>query len=395
MVSQYSPNLKKKRFYQKRWFKVIFVVFLLLLVGGGIIAWRTGSVLNKISGGGIFSSLIHSIPGVKDELKGEKDGRINILLMGMRGENIPGGGLLADTIMVASINPSQNKVALISIPRDLYVTDPGRNTQSKINAVYAYGEEKGKGKGITDMEQIVGDITGIPIQYGVSINFEGFKGLIDSLGGVEVTLDKSFSEPLQFMGEAKRCDDTTYTEPAGKTETKKATHKDGTPYFKEYPLCFPKTPSECGGIFSLPAGNHVLNGEQALCFARSRETSSDFERAKRQQIILQQIEKKALSLGTLTDFNKVNGMFNSVGNNVRSDLQLWEMQRFFDIYKGMQNPQIIQRVLEDTEEGLLYAPGSSAETGYILLPRGDNYDKIKELFNNIFDLPNQSDIKPK
>jgi LCP family protein required for cell wall assembly len=395
MDNQFSPRFEKIKFYKKKWFKVVFIVILILLIAGGIMAWRTGSVLNKISKGGILSSLIHSIPGVKDELKGEKEGRINILLLGMRGENIPGGGLLADTIMVASINPNQNKVGLVSIPRDLYVIDPERNTKSKINAIYAYGEEKREGGGITNMKKTVGDITGIPIHYGVSINFEGFKSLIDSLGGVEVTLDNSFSEPLQFLGEAKKCDETTYTEPSGKIETKKVTRKNGTFYIKEYPLCYPKTPSECGGVFSLSQGNHVLNGEQALCFVRSRETSNDFERAKRQQIVLKEIQEKALSLGTLTDFGKVNGLFNSIGDNVRSDMQIWEMQRLFEIYKGMQDSQTIQRVLENTEEGLLYSPESSPETGYILLPRGDNYDKIKELFGNIFNLSNQSDIKPK
>jgi hypothetical protein len=77
------------------------------------------------------------------------------------------------------------------------------------------------------------------------------------------------------------------------------------------------------------------------------------------------------------------------------DMQLWEMRRFVDLYKGMSNPEVFQRVLENTEEGYLYSPEVSNGAGYILLPRGNNYDRIHEMFRNIFTMPPQSDIKPK
>ena len=237
-------------------------------------------------------------------------------------------------------------------------------------------------------------MTGLPIQYAVSINFTGFKQLVNAVGGVEVTLDAPFEEAMQFNKE-QVCDSTVFTKPTGKYEYKK--HKSlKTGIVKivaQYPLCTnPNT--ECGGDFKLPAGKQTLNGDQALCFVRSRETTSDFERAKRQQMVIQLIKDKALSIGTLADFSKVNGILDSLGDNVRTDMQLWEMQRFYDLYKQVPNPEIHQKVLEDSEEGLLYYPGESA-AGYILLPRGDNYDKIHEMAQNIFDLPSQSDIKPK
>jgi anionic cell wall polymer biosynthesis LytR-Cps2A-Psr (LCP) family protein len=145
----------------------------------------------------------------------------------------------------------------------------------------------------------------------------------------------------------------------------------------------------------LPAGKQTLNGEIALCYARARYTSSDFERAKRQQQVIQLIKDKLLSAGTLTDFGKLNGIADSLGDNVRSDAQPWEMKRLYDLYTGMQNPQSFQRVLENSEEGLLYTPPETKETGYILLPIGDNYDKIREMAQNIFTLPPQTDIQPK
>ncbi|MFA6160110.1 MAG: LCP family protein [Parcubacteria group bacterium] len=381
----------KQKFYQKRGFKIVAVILGILLLGGVISAWKTGNVLNKISKGGIFKSIVNNIPGVENELKGEKDGRINVLILGMRGENIPGGGLLADTIIVASINPKENKASMISIPRDLYVNNPAWANKTKINAVYAAGEENGKKQGLEDMKKVAEEVTGLPVHYSASINFAGFKQIIDAIGGIEITLDKPFQEPVQF-NEAHVCDSQVFTVPTGKFEIKK--NKTGR-VVAEYPLCTNPV-KECGGNFTLPAGKQTLNGDKALCYVRSRATSSDFERAKRQQIVIQLVKDKMLSVGTLADFSKGNALLNALGNNVRTDMEIWEMQRFYDIYKGLNNLQIYQRVLENSEEGFLYNPTDMPkEVGYILLPIGGNYDRIHQMAKDIFILPAQSDIKPK
>lgn len=390
-----KPNLGAKAKTTKRWLKpLLIVVGLLILIGGGV-AWKTGSLFGKISSNGnIFGSLAHIIPGVSDELKGEKEGRVNILLLGMRGEELTGGGLLADTIMVASIVPAENKISLFSIPRDLYVQDPGTESKSKINAVYAYGEQKRKGGGMEDMKTVVGEIVGQPIGYALAINFKGFTDLVNAVGGVDVDLKQPFEESMQF-NEEHVCDSDVFTIPTGNFENKTVRTPTGRERIvKQYPLCTNRN-VECGGDFKLPAGKQTLNGEQALCYARARKTTSDFDRAKRQQLVIQKIKEKALSLGTLTDYSKVNGMINSLGNNVRTDMQAWEMKRLYELESKMVNPQMAQRVLENNEAGLLYNPEQKPETGYILLPIGDNYDKIRETFKNIFTLPAQSDIDPK
>lgn len=148
---------KTMRFYQKKSFKISMLILVLLIVGGGIFVWKTDRVLTQVSGGGILGSLSHVIPGARNELKGETDGRINIAILGMRGANLPGGGTLADSIMVVSIIPKENKVSMISIPRDLYVTVPGTNDKQKINAVHAYGEENGQKKGLENMKIVIGE----------------------------------------------------------------------------------------------------------------------------------------------------------------------------------------------------------------------------------------------
>ncbi|MCX6763741.1 MAG: LCP family protein [Candidatus Moranbacteria bacterium] len=377
------------KWYKKKWFITTVIIVAIIAIGGGVFAWKTGSVIGKISKGSLFTSIVKSLPGVDNTLKGEKDGRINILLLGMRGENIPGGGLLADTIMLVSIKPAENKVSMISVPRDLQVTIPGTQDRQKINAVHFYGENDGKKQGLEYMKQIIGEVTGLPIHYAVSINFEGFKKLIDAVGGIEITLDQPFEEPLQF-DEAKVCDPNVFTEKTGKFEYKK---DDKGRIVAAYPLCT-NPDKECNGDFRLPAGKQTLNGSQALCLARSRVTTNDFERAKRQQLILQLLKDKLTSIGTLADFGKMNGILDSLGDNVRSDMAAWEMKDFFELYQKMSNIQFYQRVLENTSEGLLYNPENAPkEVGYILLPIGDNYDKIREMAKNIFDLPTQSDIK--
>ncbi len=362
--------------------------------------WRhfcveNGGVLHKISKGSIFGSIVHSLPGAKQELKGEAEGQINVAVLGMRGENIPGGGTLADTIIVASIRPADNKISMISIPRDLYVTDPDSQGKEKINAVHAYGEQKGKGIGLENMKKVLTEVTGLPIHYATSINFAGFIQLVDAIGGVDIDLKEAFTEPLQFQ-EERACDAYVFTKPTGRFEYKYHVRQNGTKYIaKTYPLCI-NPDTECGGAFKLPAGKQTLNGEQALCFVRSRKTSSDFERAKRQQMVIQIIKDEMLSAGTLTDFEKISGILKSLGDNVRSDMELWEMNKFRDIYAAMQNPQIFQRVLENSEEGLLYNPTNTDKSvGYILLPIGDNYDRIHAMAKDIFNLPPQTDIAPK
>jgi len=391
MEYQQSYLPEKPKFYKRKWFIVTATILLIIICVGGFFAWKTGSTLSKITKGGMLRSIVQLVPGVNNTLDGESEGRINILLLGMRGENIPGGGLLADTIMVMSIKPQENKVSMISIPRDLYVNVPGTSDKQKINAVHHYGEQKGKGEGLKDMETAVGEVLGLPINYAMSINFEGFKQLIDAVGGIEITLDKPFEEPLQF-NEAKVCDPNVFTVPTGKYEYKK---NEKGKIVAQYPLCT-NPDVECGGDFKLPAGKQTLSGDQALCFARSRVTTSDFERAKRQQMIIQLLKDKLTSMGTLTDFGKINNILEALGDNVRSDMQTWEIKAFYDLYGKMQNPQIYQRVLESSEEGLLYNPTNMPkEVGYILLPIGDNYDKIHEMAQNIFNLPGQSDIKPR
>ena len=390
-MSYIKQEAGRVKFYKRLWFKIAAPTCAVIIIVGGAFAWKTNSFLTKISKGGIFSAIAHNIPGVNNELKGEKDGRINVLLLGMRGANDPAGGTLADTIMVLSIEPKQNVAALMSIPRDLFVDNPATGSKTKLNAVYAYGEQKGAGQGMANMEQVIGSITGQPIQYATVINFDGFKKIIDVVGGVTLTLDKPFDESVQF-NQPQVCDGITFTVPTGKFDQKTANvYWPGTRTVKRvrvlasYPLCTNAHP-ECNGDFKLDTGTHTLNSTDALCYARSRETSNDFERAARQQQVLKAVKDKLLSAGTLTDFSKLNGILTNLGDNVKTDMQPWEMKRLYDIYTQMKDYKLYQKVVDGTDDpevGLVYGKRDDV-AGDILLPKGDNFDKFKTLFQNVF-----------
>ncbi|MBU2025891.1 LCP family protein, partial [Patescibacteria group bacterium] len=300
--------------------------------------YKTSSLFSKIStsGGSIFGGLFKN----KDDLEGMSEGRINVILLGMRGQNIPGGSLLADSIMVVSVKPGENKVAMISIPRDLYVEIPGKNYSRKINEVNPIGEEEGKGKGLELMKEVVGNVTGLPIHYAISANFDALRDTVDVIGGITVHLDKPFYEGKQFV--------------------------EG---------------NECGGEFSLPEGEVDLSGEKALCYSRARFATSDFDRARRQQEVLLAIKEKALSAGTLSDFGKVNDLLNVMGDNIRTDMKPWEMQKLFEVTNEVDDPKVYRKVFDTSEQGLLKAANNGS---YILLPADEDFGRIKEECKNIF-----------
>jgi polyisoprenyl-teichoic acid--peptidoglycan teichoic acid transferase len=342
----------KKRFYQTKKFKTFTVVLVIILAFAGYFAWKTGFILNKISGskGTSLGSLLSS--GSTPEMQ---DGRVNVLLLGMRGADDPHGGLLADSIMVASFDTTNNRVAMISVPRDLYVQIPDTNEHGKLNSVYAHWEGSGQGKGIPEMEKMMQTITGLKIDHAIAINFTGFQKLIDAVGGVDVKLPKAFYETKQFV--------------------------EG---------------NECGGLFTLPAGSNHLTGEKALCYARAREQTNDFDRSKRQQVILKALKSKMISMGTLADFGKINNILNIIGDNVKTDMTPDEMKGFYDQYSNMKDADIVQRVFENSDKGLLKVPEASSGLGYILVPIAgqDNYAQLQDASLNVFTQEAQKDTAP-
>ena len=171
----------------------------------------------------------------------------NILLIGTDQRDLDYVGR-TDTIMVLAIDSANNRAALISFPRDMYLPIPGVG-YSRINTAYAYGEERKPGGGLPLLVSTIERNFDIPIERYVRIDFSGFRGVIDALGGVDVVVDCPLYDELIYR------------------------------YFE---------------VYTLEPGTYRMNGEQALYYARSRKTTSDFDRSRRQQRVLLAMRDRVL-----------------------------------------------------------------------------------------------------
>jgi len=275
-----------------------------------------------------------------EKLKGEDKGRINILLLGIGGEGHSGGDL-TDTIMVASIKPTTNEASLLSIPRDLYVQIPNTNKGSKINAVKFWGDKSKEKNGIELLKQTVSEVSGLDIHYYVQLDFNGFIKIVDDLGGIDIYLKNDINDPA-------------------------------------YPNF-----SRGYDPFYIKKGWHHLDGATALKVARSRHSvMGDFDRIERQQDIIKSTKQKVFEKYSRLDIFTFKKIFDSMGDNLRTDLQLKEFPRFYKITKKIKNHQITAEVV-DTKR---YLNRTHIGMGYTLQAKDETYKDIKNLSVSIFNL---------
>jgi LCP family protein required for cell wall assembly len=198
---------------------------------------------------------------------------ISFLIAGVdsRGDDHKGR---SDTIIVMTVNPEQQSVKMLSIPRDTRTEIIGRGTVDKINHAYAFG-------GVEMTMDTVENFLDIPLDHYVSINMEGFKGLVDALGGVPVTNSFEFSH----------------------------------------------------SGYTFPEGELFLNGAEALAYSRMRyeDPRGDFGRNDRQRQIVEAVIQEGAQISSITKAGKV---LDEVGKSVRTDLDLDEMWKIQSKYRG-------------------------------------------------------------
>lgn len=268
-----------------------------------------------------------------DELKKDAYGHTNFLMLGIGGKNHDGGDL-TDTIMVASLDDEDKLVSMVSIPRDIFIKDKLIGN-SKINEVYYNAKKyyKNSTQALEYTKSKLEELLGIPIQYYIKIDFSGFKTLIDNLGGIDVNVKKSLYDPLYPKGE------TTGYE-----------------------------------IFSISAGPHHLDGETALKYARSRETTSDFDRADRQQQIIYAIKQKALETKTILNAGRISDILNTLKDNIETNISSKELLTLGSLAPDYSADKIIHRLLHDDPTrcgGFLYTPSKEFYGGmFVLVPAG-------------------------
>ena len=322
---------------------IILTIIIVILIVPAFYVFKTGAAFSKIITikNIAWEKIFGKLPTA--EYTPPKDAnRINLLLLGIRGVGDADGGMLTDSMMIVSLQKTTGKIALISIPRDLYLQMPGEIDYQKINTVYAIGSKKYK-NGLDYAKKTVAYVTGLYIDQVIEINFNAFKDIIEILGGVTVHLDQPFIEDRQWGCDAM-----------GKN-------------------CVP---------FELTAGDQILNGDSALLYVRSRFSSNDFDRARRQQQVLMAVKDKILSLGILSDPLKISGIIDVLSKNIETDISPWQIPDFIKLAKKAKTDNIIRKVFENSPEGMLYE--TKINNIYVLLPTDGNFNRIREACQNIF-----------
>ncbi len=333
----YQPDFNQRPSQRQKIFFAWFGASILIIAGFVVYHWASDEVLREIT---IYNNqptiwnkvanLLTFLPIQQDDpdyvMPIKEPSRLDVLVMGIRGkDDLADGGLLTDTILLFSFDRTTGKASLVSIPRDLYVTISS-GKKDKLNTAY-------ERLGLGGAKKLFSKITGVYVDNAVVFNFTAFEKIIDTLGGVDITLDKPFEEKQQW-----------------------------------------------GYTFALPAGLNHLDGQNALYYARSRYSTSDFDRAARQQQLILAIKQKILATDFISDPLKALSLINAIRSNIVTDFNILDTTSLLDLAHQIDTSTLKRYVL--TTDNFLY--DTHAEDGaYILLPRGGHLDQIKKLFTGL------------
>ncbi|MBI5946321.1 MAG: LCP family protein [Chloroflexi bacterium] len=209
---------------------------------------------------------------------------INFLLIGS--DKRPGSSYRTDTILIAVVWPKEGQVSLISIPRDLWIYIPTVGMQ-RVNTAYQSGEITGyAGGGPGLLKETIAYNLGIRIDHTAMVDFDGFRRIVDTLGGVDVPIACQYTD--------WRLIDPSYD-----------------PYNEDN-----------WWLYTVGPGQIHMDGDLALWYARARSKSNDFDRGRRQQEVIRAIFGQALQTST---FGKIPQLYNDFSSTVITDLGLADL----------------------------------------------------------------------
>ncbi|MBU0727996.1 LCP family protein [Patescibacteria group bacterium] len=284
---------------------------------------------------------------IGSDLEKDENGYTNVLLLG-DGGHVRDGADLIDTIMVASIDYEKNAVSLLSIPRDYYVDSESVIWKSKINEIYRNHKNQMDEEARYELfKTVAGEIANLDIQYYARVNFNAFVEVVDSLDGITVDVKDSIYDPY-----------------------------------------YPNETDDGYTLFEVEKGVQEMDGETALKFVRSRKTTSDFDRAARQQQVLEAIREKALSKDILTSPSKLKNIYSAVSKNMNTDLSLGELIALAGFGQQFDRSHLVTKVMHDDpgqDGGFLYTPEQELYDGlFVLIPFGDSLELIHKYADLIF-----------
>jgi len=341
MENQFQPKGKKRTW--------LWIISFLIIAFFSFFFFKTGFTISQVVD---WMNTAQILPFDDDlpELPEKDPNRMDILLLGMRGLEDPGEGkLLSDAMIILSIEKTTGQVALISLPRDIYLRIWCSREKKKLNFAYAQG-------GLDCAKKTISYLTDLYIDYAVSVNFDALMESIDALGGISLYLEEPFEEDFQWA--------------------KEGWEEDEHWFIKEID-------GEERWVFHLPQGENILDGQTTLYYVRSRYSTDDFDRMHRQQQVLMSIKEKALSLGVLANPVKIYNLLDILGKNIRIDASLSDIKGLISLISNLDTVNIKKKFFDISPGGLLYHTFINDE--YVLLPVNDNFEQIQEACQNIFD----------
>jgi len=341
MENQFQPKKKKRTW--------LWIILFLIIAFFAFFFFKTSFTISQVIG---WMNTAQILPFDDDLPKlPEKDpNRMDILLLGMRGLEDPGEGkLLSDAMILLSIKKDTGQVALISLPRDIYLRIWCSKEKKKLNFAYAQG-------GLNCVKKTISYLTGLYIDYAVSVNFDAFREIIDTLGGISLYLEEPFEEDFQWAKEGWEEDEHWFIKEIDEEER---------------------------WVFHLPQGKNILDDQTTLYYIRSRYSTDDFDRMRRQQQVLMAIKEKALSLGVLANPVKIYNLLDILGKNIRTDASLSDIKDLINLISNLDTVNIKNKFFDISPRGLLYHTFINDE--YVLLPVGDNFEQIQQTCQDIFD----------
>ena len=355
--------IKFRRLNNKQ--KILLIALLLIFITGttvsSVISYRYFNQ-NKNKQEAVNQIEINAANFLDDSQIEENDKKeLNVLLLGYGGSGHQ-GGMLADVIQIVQLNFEQKTLSFISIPRDLEVKLNNDNYR-KINAVFSSnmtGSEPMINAGQASKE-VLSLITGLNIRYFIAIDFVGFQRLIGKeLGGIEVEVAQDF-EDKWYPIEGKQLDPCGYSndEIAHLTATLSGFNLESQFACRYERIYF-------------PAGLQKMEGGDALKYVRSRHSSSDFDRSRRQVEVMTGIRKKLFDLDALS---KIPQFFKQINQHVHTDLDLESLQYFAPLLVNANDFQV-KNINLSTENVL---NSSSSNNGSVLIPKAgrDNWNGLK------------------
>jgi len=271
MTEPQTRRRKRRKPKKKRALKIIMAIILVLILGVGAYAYSIWHSVEKT-----FTQTHEPLNRDVSEKRSEKVSfrnrdPISILLLGV--DQRAGDHGRSDSLILMTVNPKDQSMKMVSIPRDTRTEIVGKGSTDKINHAYAFG-------GVDMAVNTVEKFLDVPVDYYVQVNMESFKDIVDAVGGVTVNNDLNFNY-------------------------------DG---------------------YSFKKGDLTLDGKEALAYSRMRKQDprGDFGRQMRQRQIIEGVIEEGASVQSLANYGTI---LDTIGTNVRTNLTFDDMKQIQSNYK--------------------------------------------------------------